>query len=45
MGPYAHMGPILFKKTLILKKEKDYKIINKDIEVVRPEIFKIKNVV
>ena len=44
MGPYgplwAHMGPILFKKLIILIKND--KIINKNIKVVKLEILKVK---
>ena len=44
MGPYgpswAHMGPILFRKSLILIK--NYKIINKSIQIVNLEILKVK---
>ena len=44
MGPYgpirALMGPILLNKLLILIKS--HKIINKDIEVVKLEILKVK---
>ena len=44
MGPYralwAHMGPILLKKLIILIKND--KIINKNIKVVKLEILKVK---
>ena len=43
MGPYralwAHMGPILLKKSLILIK--NHKIINKNIKVVNLGILEV----
>ena len=37
---WAHMGPILFKKLLILIK--NHKNINKDMKIVNLEILKVK---